>query len=292
MNLLYLKMGPMRFRGGGGGGGGGGGDGDSGDSGDSGIGDGIGPSAGPGAGPGAPGTGPSSNGDVGEGNDSPGAVGVDSDVANMVADMAVNPSQSVSSNGIAGMMGIDNPSIASIVNGIVSNAVTGITGMPGIVGMANAAINGSPGQAAATMGSVIGGMVAGPVGAGLGGMAGNAIGNMPGVDSNSVPGDPTGGGSGVGESGGWTASPRGTGTLSGGLGLPSAPGASTLAGESTGSSPNVGSLTDINNKLTERLLNQTSVAGDPGDFSGAGYATPALVQALRKAVDKPEFAWN
>lgn len=68
MDLLREKLkahAAARLLGGGGGGGGGGGD----------IGDGVSPSAGPGAGPGAPGTGPSSNSDVGAGNTSPGASG-------------------------------------------------------------------------------------------------------------------------------------------------------------------------------------------------------------------------
>lgn len=216
MNLLLLKMGSMRYRGGGGGGGGGGDGGDSGD----GIGDGIGPSAGPGAGPGAPGTGPSSNGDVGEGNSSPGADGVDSDVAAVVADMASNPGvvSSSSGNGIAGMLGIDNPTIASITNGIIGNVVSNSVGMPGIVGMANAAINGSPGQAASAIGSAIGGIAAGPVGAAIGGAIGSGIGGMPGVAADSVASDPAGG------TPNWTATPTpvnvpGAGAISGGLGM-------------------------------------------------------------------------
>lgn len=215
MNLLELKLGAQRYRGGGGGGGGGGDGGDSGDS--SGIGDGIGPSAGPGAGPGAPGTGPSSNGDVGEGNDSPGAAGVDSDVAAVVADMASNPSVSSNNNGIAGMMGIDNPTLASVVNGIIGMGVTAAIGPIGgmAVGLGNAAISGNPSAAAATMGSGIASAAGIP--GGIGAAIGSAIGNMGGVPASSVASDPNGG-----TDRDWTATPvrtPGSGTLSGGLGM-------------------------------------------------------------------------
>lgn len=273
MNLLYLKMGPMRFRGGGGGGGGGGGDGgDSGDSGDSGdTGD----------------TGDVGNvsdmGNLGEVSVSADAISDEGDagLGATLADMAANGNPAANTNGIAGQLGVENPTLAAIVNqglGMIANmAVPGIGGVG--IGMANAAINGNPASAAAAIGNAVASAAGIP--GGIGSAIGNAIGNMSGVPAASVPGDPTGGGSGVGDRGGWTASPTatpGASTLSGGLGLPGAPGAGTLQG--------------IRSSNPLALIDQPKVAGDPDDFSGAGYAIPEVVKALRKAVDKPEFAWN
>jgi len=253
MNLLLLKMGPMRYRGGGGGGGGGGDGGDSGDSGD-GIGDGISPSAGPGAGPGAPGTGPSSNGDVGEGNSSPGAPGVGSSIGN--------------GNGIAGMLGIDNPGLANAVNGIIGNVTSNAVGMPGIVGMANAAINGSSGQAASAIGSAIGGIAAGPVGAAIGGIAGNAIGNAPGVPAGSVPGDPSGG---AGRENSPISAVPGQGILSGGLGM-----------NSTGSAQPSGS--NVLGMYSDPVIQAPINVGRAGDYK----ADNPLVRALRSRLGLEE----
>lgn len=117
MDLLREKLkarSAAKLQGGGGGGGGGG----------DGIGDGISPSAGPGAGPGAPGTGPSSNSDVGEGNSSPGASG------NLPGIGLGQTNISTMGLGLAGLaMGLP----VSGLNGMatIGNAINGVTGFGG-----------------------------------------------------------------------------------------------------------------------------------------------------------------
>lgn len=117
MDLLREKLkakSAAKLQGGGGGGGGGG----------DGIGDGISPSAGPGAGPGAPGTGPSSNSDVGEGNTSPGASGG-------LPGIGLGQSN-ISTMGL-GLAGLAMGLPVSGLNGMatIGNAINGVTGFGG-----------------------------------------------------------------------------------------------------------------------------------------------------------------
>lgn len=205
MNLLLLKLGHQLYRGDGGGGGSGG---DSGDSGDDSATASIGQSDTPGQ-----------LGEVTVSADAPPSES-DAGLAATLADMALG-NQSNNTNGIAGQLGVENPTLAAIVNhGISMAANVAMPGLGGIaVGLANSAINGNPASAASGIGSAIA-SAAGIPGA-IGGIAGQAIGNMSGVPSSSVPGDPSGGGSHE-----WTASPiptgsngSGMGAISGGLGM-------------------------------------------------------------------------
>lgn len=117
MDLLREKLkakSAAKLQGGGGGGGGG----------DGGIGEGIGPSAGPGAGPGAPGTGPSSNSDVGEGNVSPGASGG-------MPGIGLGQTN-ISSMGLQGLglaMGLPTVGLSGMAT--IGNAINGVTGFGG-----------------------------------------------------------------------------------------------------------------------------------------------------------------
>lgn len=99
---------------GGGGGGGGGGD----------IGDGVSPSAGPGAGPGAPGTGPSSNSDVGEGNSSPGASGGMPGIG-----LGVTNVSTMGLQGLGLAMGLPTVGLSGMAT--LGNAINGVTGFGG-----------------------------------------------------------------------------------------------------------------------------------------------------------------
>jgi hypothetical protein len=258
LDIKRMLLGAMRYRGGGGGGGGGGGDGgdgdgDGGDSGDSGIGD---------------------SGDVG---DTPGMA--PSDIGDTsISDIGTTPTgiPSDNSNGIAGMMGIDNPTIASIVNGVIGMAANAaVPGLGGIaVGMTNAAINGNPASAASGMGQAVA-SAAGIPGV-VGSVVGNAIGNMSGVPAASVPGDPTGGGSGMQ-------------TLSGGLGMAPNTQNGVVGGGSIGASTTPTSTPTSqapvqpysNDKLITYLLNRDKTPAELAKKTPGTEDTNYLVQALR-----------
>jgi hypothetical protein len=165
-----------------------------------------------GDGPGDPGTGdPGASGvgvgDVGTSAPPGGDPGVGDPGVMGVAQGQIGTSQPSSStsgggghpSGIAGLLGIDNPSLASVVNSAISMAGHAI-GIPSAamgVGQAiSSAVQGNMPAANSTMGStlggIIGGMAAGPIGGIVGSGLGGMVGNMPGVPSSSVPADPSG----------------------------------------------------------------------------------------------------
>ena len=135
MDLLREKLkafGAASPQGGGGGGGGG----------DGGIGDGISPSAGPGAGPGAPGTGPSSNSDVGEGNTSPGASGGLPGIG-----LGQTNISTMGLNALGMAMGLPTMGLSGMAT--LGNAINGVTGFGG--GTSSASVgSGGPGGTMAT----------------------------------------------------------------------------------------------------------------------------------------------